>query len=163
MDFAKVIQKIPVFNGLSQYQVQQFLRECKSRAYKKNEVLCSAGEPSNEMFILISGSLKITATNGHLLSQIDTGEIVGEMGLVTNTPRCATITALEPVNVLVIRRRGFTDLLNLDADMGMKIYNNLLKILVVRLRENNEYVSKVQKKGKGEDVDLAKEFAASTV
>ena len=79
MDFTKVIQKIPVFHGLSQYQVQQFLRECKSRVYKKDELLCSAGEPSNEMFILISRSLKVTAPNGHHLSQIRTGEIVGEM------------------------------------------------------------------------------------
>ncbi len=163
MDFTRVIEKIPVFGDLSPYQVQQFLKGCKSRTYKVGQVLCMAGEPSNEMFILITGALSVTTPDGMELTHIGPAGTVGEMGLVTNMPRCATITAITDVNALIISRGQFARLLKEDADMGMKIYHNLLQILVTRLRDNNQYLSKSRKEVKQSRSQIAKQIAASTV
>ena len=163
MDFTRVIEKIPVFSDLSPYQVQQFLKGCKSRTYKAGQVLCKAGEPSNEMFILVTGALSVTTSDGVELTHIGPAGTVGEMGLVTNMPRCATITAVTSVNVLIINRGHFTKLLKEDADMGMKIYHNLLQILVSRLRENNQYLSRSLQEAKKSRTEFAKQIAASTV
>ncbi len=163
MDFTRVVEKIPIFSDLSPYQVQQFLKGCKSRTCKAGQVLCKAGEPSNEMFILVTGALSVTAPDGVELTHIGPSGTVGEMGLVTNMPRCATITAVTPVNVLVINRGYFTKLLKEDADMGMKIYHNLLQTLVSRLRENNQYLSKSRQEAKKSRAESAKQIAASTV
>ncbi|MSS72396.1 MAG: cyclic nucleotide-binding domain-containing protein [Candidatus Latescibacteria bacterium] len=97
------------------------------------------------------------------LTHIGPAGTVGEMGLVTNMPRCATITAITDVNALIISRGQFTRLLKEDADMGMKIYHNLLQILVTRLRDNNQYLSKSRKEVKQSRSQIAKQIAASTV
>lgn len=163
MNFSRVVRKIPVFRDLSSYQVQQFLGGCTSRTYKAGELLCRAGEASNEMFILISGALRVTSSSGVQLTHISPAEIVGEMGFVTNMPRCATITAATNVNVLVVGRGKFNNLLKEDADMGMKIYHNLLQAMIVRLRENNKYITKPRKEAEVSRSDQDKRIAASTL
>ena len=163
MDFARVISKIPVFHDLSPYQLQQFLKLCKSRTYKTGEPLCKVREASNEMFIVVTGALAVATVDGVELSHIGPGGTVGEMGLVTNTPRCATITAVTDVNALVIGRGPFMNLMKEDVDIGMKIYHNLLIILVTRLRENNHYISKSHRGVNRSSADQDKQLAASTV
>ncbi len=163
MDYARVISKIAAFHDLSPYQLQQFLKLCKSRTCKVGEVLCKVGEASNEMFIVVTGALAVSTEDGIELSHIGPGGTVGEMGLVTNTPRCATITAITDVNALVIGRGQFMNLMKEDVDIGMKIYHNLLIILVTRLRENNQYISKAHRGVKHSSADQDKQLAASTV
>lgn len=163
MDFTRLIEKIPVFHDLSPYQVQQFLKLCKSRTYKVGETLCKVNEPSAEMFIIVTGALSVATAEGVELTHIGPGVTVGEMGLVTNTPRCARITAVTDVNVLVIGRGAFMNLMKEDVDIGMKIYHNLLLILVTRLRENNQYISKTHRGPGRSSADQDKRLAASTV
>ncbi len=67
------------------------------------------------------------------------------------------------MNALVVSRGQFTKLLKEDADMGVKIYHNLLQIFVTRLRENNQHISKSRQEARQSRSEVAKQIAASTV
>ena len=76
------------------------------------------------MYLLLSGRLSVKTR------KVDLGEIrpvgvVGEMGVVTGQPRCATIVASEDSQLLAIRKTTLDMLLKKDADIGMQVYKNL--------------------------------------
>ena len=90
-DNAKVIEKIPLFRGLSHHQVQQILKAGKLKAYGKGKFLFKDGAKSTEMYVVLAGEL--TVREGAVeLARIQPVEIVGEMGVITSPSDSATRT-----------------------------------------------------------------------
>jgi CRP-like cAMP-binding protein len=63
--------------------------------------------------------------------------IVGEMGVLTNQPRSATVVSQRASKVLSIPNEPLQRLIEEDTDMGLQIYRNVTHLLSARLRENN--------------------------
>jgi len=81
-----------------------------NRVYPKNTMICSEGEPGDELFIIQKGSVKITKIvedNEVLLAILKGGDIFGEMALLENKPRAATVIAHEDVHVMAVNRANF--------------------------------------------------------
>ena len=68
LQFIKILEKIPIFQGLTFGQFQKILRICSKRFFKRDSNLCSTGDDSKEMFILLKGELKVTFHDGKELS-----------------------------------------------------------------------------------------------
>ena len=62
---------------------------------------------------------------------------MGEMGVLTDQPRSASVVANQPSRMLSIRRDDLLRLIEEDKDMGFKIYQNVTRLLCNRLRDNN--------------------------
>ena len=135
-DNAKIVEKIPFFRGLSLHQVRQILSAGQMSAYKQGHILANDGDKSTAIYILLTGSLAIKA--GEIeLARVKAVDIVGEMGVVTNEPRCATIEVAEEASVMIIGKMQFDVALRKDVDMAAKIYKNMVSSLCQKLRENN--------------------------
>ena len=65
-----LIQKIPIFKGLTLNQFKQILRICSKKPYPEDTVVIQAGSESKRMFILIKGILKVVFADGKELSRI---------------------------------------------------------------------------------------------
>ena len=76
-------------------------------------------------------------------------DIVGEMGVVTNHPRCATIEVLTDATVIMVGKMQFDALLKQDVDMAARVYKNMLDSLSQKLRSNNERLAE----GSSDDKD----------
>jgi CheY-like chemotaxis protein len=133
----QIIKKIPVFEQLSPNQVQSLLSICVSKTCDADDVLCSHGTPSDEMYVLISGELAIVTPDGTRVATVKPVTTVGEMGLVTRQVRAATVQATKPTKVLVINKSQFENLLRNDPSVQARVYRNIVGILSDRIVNDN--------------------------
>ena len=139
-DNLKIIEKIPLFRGLSLNQVHQLLDASQMTTYPKDRLLCLEGDKSTDMFILLAGQLVVRKEDVEL-ARVTPVEVIGEMGMVTSQPRSATVQVVEEATVLWISKMKFEVVLKNDADAAAKIYRNMLVTLCQRLRETNARLS----------------------
>lgn len=140
-----IIEKIPFFRGLLPHQARQLLRIGRVRKFLKSQVLCQDGDNSTAMYILLDGELVVKDEDVEL-ARLTPLDIVGEMGLVTGLPRCATIEVTEDATLMVVGRIEFDALLKTDGKMAAQIYKNMLDSLCRKLRENNVQLVKSRSK-----------------
>ena len=111
------------------------------RVYRPGQTLFHEGDQAWAAFLIESGEVEILRSAGQrhevLLATVGPGELVGEMGLIDNSPRSATARALGMTVVQVINEQNFSRLLT-NAEPGLVA---LLKVLLRRLRVANETVS----------------------
>lgn len=90
----------------TQLDIERKLVEGLLRTYRKEEVLCRQGDPGSELFILMEGRLAVfMGENEEPIAHVETpGEVIGEMSLLLNAPRTATLVADETTVISVVRK-----------------------------------------------------------
>ena len=94
------------------------------------EVLFKEGEPSDSLYIVISGRLRVVSRapedqSERLVADLGHGEIVGEMGLVCDEPRSATVVAIRDTNLAKLTEAGLN---RLAASCAQPIYSAIIKV-----------------------------------
>jgi len=125
---------------LSEVQLQLLTQVLSRKAYPKNSTIIAAGDPTDAMYIVVSGRLKVVMSDKEgqevILAILNQGEFFGEMGLIAQAPRSATVTTIEPCELLTITRADFTKCLQGNFDLTM----NVIRGLVKRLREADKKI-----------------------
>lgn len=109
------------------------------KAYSKGALILKQGEDGHSAYLIQSGSVSIfTEQDGKKveLSRLKTGEIFGEMALVVNEPRAASVIAMEDTNVIVISRELYRDKLERTDPMMRAI----VQMLVRRVTASNKAI-----------------------
>ena len=98
--------------------------------WEAGEVIYRAGDPSNEAFLIMEGSVQIFTSEGLLLNRIGTNEILGETSLLLNVSRTVTaIAALTGAKATRIPRQYFVDIAARDRVMGALIRKNQYQLI----------------------------------
>ena len=129
----QVIQKISVFKGLDLEHIQRLLRSGTSKSYGIGERIYSIDEPSDEMLVLLKGKLVVTTAGGEELATIFPGMVTGEMGVFTNHPRSAHITAVEASMGMVIGRKALLSVWASYTTVHICMLDNVVEILSERI------------------------------
>jgi CRP/FNR family transcriptional regulator, cyclic AMP receptor protein len=116
----ELIRQVPLFASLAKPQLAQIASIADEIELPQGKVLTRQGERGREFFVLLEGEAEVRR-NGRKLATRRSGEFFGEMALVSNRPRIATITATTPVRVLVIGDREFQALLVREARIALKV------------------------------------------
>ena len=110
--------------------------------FSDGEVIISEGITSNNAYIVLRGKVRVTKKLDRktlVLSTLKEGDIFGEMGLITNAPRSATVTALGDVEVGFIDKEKFDELLDtLPTDVRV-----IITALVNRLRSTSDMMIRI--------------------
>lgn len=126
------------FPGISQLEIDELINRSQVRNYVKGIVLTHEGEVESKFYILLDGRVSVTKTINNIeqryLKELDAGDFFGEMALIHNAPRAATVTTLEPVTVLEIDREDFDRVLRNSSSVAMAMVCEISS----RLRENDE-------------------------
>lgn len=125
---ASLIKQVPLFAGCSKGELRKIASIADELDLREGSALTREGDRGHEFLVLISGSAEVTQGN-KLLAKIGDGDFLGEIALVLDTPRSATVTATSPVRLLVIERRAFKQLLR-DVPA---IQTKVLEALATRL------------------------------
>ena len=135
-----LLRNVPLFSMLAEGQLQLLTRVLSRKAYPKNSTIIAAGDPTDAMYIVVSGRLKVIMSDKEgqevILAILNQGEFFGEMGLIAQAPRSATVTTIEPCELLTITRADFTKCLQGNFDLTM----NVIRGLVKRLREADKKI-----------------------
>lgn len=106
-----LLRRIDVFAPLSPAAVESLARGLKEMRFAAGDVLVREGEPSDLFYVIETGRVEVTQT-GRLLRHEGPGEYFGEIGLLRDVPRTATISAAEDTVVQTITREDFLSAVN---------------------------------------------------
>jgi CRP/FNR family cyclic AMP-dependent transcriptional regulator len=130
----QLLRRVWLFAELADDELEQIARLARERTCRSGEVLVHQGEASGDLFTVIQGRLKVvsTAPEGDevLLSVIGAGEVFGELALLDDKPRSATVCAVEHCRLLVVPRASFRPLLLRMPTLGLR----LLQIMAGHVR-----------------------------
>lgn len=123
----KLISRVPLFANCSKGELQEIAAIADEIDIAEGKELTTEGSPGREFFVLIEGTASV-AQDGDQINDLGPGDFFGEVALVKDTPRTATVTATSPVRALVVTRQNFKRLIERQPD----IERTVLKALVDR-------------------------------
>jgi CRP-like cAMP-binding protein len=129
-----VLSAIPLLASLEPEQLYDVAVIATERGLAAGETLCREGEPGHEVYVVIAGSGDVTRERdgGKVpLGRVATGDCVGELAVLDEAPRAATIEAVEPMRVLAIDGASFRGLLATQPDLSAAVVGMVTR----RLRE----------------------------
>jgi CRP/FNR family transcriptional regulator, cyclic AMP receptor protein len=133
--YEDVIAQVPLFSDLTQREQSVLAANCRERDYPEGATLLRQGETGVGLFIITSGRAQVTqqTPDGSMrdLGAFERGAVIGEMSLLDDLPRTATMTALEPTRALVIPVWDFRAALRESPEIAIK----LLSVMSRRLRK----------------------------
>ena len=133
--FEDVLAQVPLFSNLSKHELAILAKSCREREYPSGATLLRQGETGVGLFVIVSGSVRVTqhqeGGDEHELTTLGRGDVLGEMSLLDDLPRSATALALEPTKALVLPVWDFRAALREAPDIGV----SLLSVLSRRLRQ----------------------------
>lgn len=127
---------VGLFSGLDKKELRHIANNCQERRFSAGTVLMQQGDTGAGLFVLISGKVKITQTAASHdgtedLGTAGPGEVLGEMSLLDDLPRSATVTAVEDTTALLLPIWDFRTSLRNSPEIAVK----LLAALSHRLRK----------------------------
>jgi CRP-like cAMP-binding protein len=112
----------------SEKQLQFIATRVEELDFKAGKVLCQQGKSGGEFFIVLSGEAEVER-DGKVVDTIKVGDHFGEISLIDDGPRTATVTAKTPLHCLVLSPRQFQDVLHQDAEIAVHILRDVTKRL----------------------------------
>jgi CRP/FNR family cyclic AMP-dependent transcriptional regulator len=150
-----LLKKISLFQDLDEDEIKQVLQRTSPRNFAAGQVILKEGETGDSLFIMCQGEVEITKALTLVLDE-DTpkekvmirlraldGVCFGEMALLENEARSATVTALTECKLLELHCQDFLALVRENPGMGLKIVLNLAQVLSRHLRKSNQDVIKL--------------------
>ena len=118
------IDSIPIFIDLDEQEQEDVSQSCTPRNYPKNSMIILEEEFGDIVFIIVSGTVKITRVNDEgkevILSLLGPGEIFGEMAILDGEARSANALAQENCELIAIQRSEFLRLLRRNFKISFK-------------------------------------------
>src|SRR3954464_13136071 len=119
-----------MFPKLSAAEIERIRRFGEIRRYRAGEAMVTTGEPSPGMFVILSGSVSVTARDplGHKLpvAEEGPGDFLAEVGQLSGGPALVDVHAITDVETLLIPPEGLRSVLIAEAQLGEKIMRALI-------------------------------------
>src|ERR671918_2027299 len=116
----EALKRAPLFEGLSKKELAQLARVSEDMEIPKGQVLTKEGEIGHEFFVIVEGETEVTK-NGKRVAKRGGGDFIGEIALIEETPRTATVTAKTPLRVFVLTTKDFHHLLEENPKVERKV------------------------------------------
>jgi hypothetical protein len=131
----EAVDRIGLFRGLSDEQTRRLAGMFEILPFEAGQMVFSRGEPSEQMYIVLSGKLAIHIDGAASpVGLVGPGECLGEVALLSEAVHSATAVALEAVETGVLTRAGLVELVRQRPDIGVVLYQNLARGLGDKLR-----------------------------
>jgi signal transduction histidine kinase len=126
------------FPGISQLEIDELVTRSHVKNYPAKTILCHEGKLEDKFYILLDGKVDVTKTINNAeerqLKVLDAGDFFGEMAIMHNAPRGATVTASCPITVLEIDKENFDRVIQRSSTISVAMVRKISR----RLRENDE-------------------------
>ena len=116
----ELIKHAALFSNCSKRELEQIAQIADEIDLREGKEMTRQGERGREFFVLLEGAADVKK-DGRRINELGAGDFFGEIALVSDTPRTATVTATSPVRALVITERSFQRLLKDQPDIQSKV------------------------------------------
>jgi len=130
-----VLKAVPLFSSCPDEQLRMLAAVVTRKSTPRSTTVMAGGDATDSLYIVLSGRLKVLMSDAEgkevILSILGPGEFFGEMGLIDDSPRSASVVSMEPCELLSIAKRDFKNCLAENFEMAMAVMRGLVR----RLRE----------------------------
>jgi CRP/FNR family cyclic AMP-dependent transcriptional regulator len=130
-----VLKTVPLFASLAEEQLRMLTTMLTRKSTPRSTTIMAGGDPTDSLYIVLSGRLKVMMSDSEgkevILAILGPGEFFGEIGLIDDEPRSATVVTIEPCELLSIAKRDFKKCMAENFQMTEAVMRGLVK----RLRE----------------------------
>ncbi len=133
------LKKIPALECFSERDLETFMRFSEVKTYKENTIIIEENTLDDRVFYLINGKAKVMKNGRELIILRRTGDVFGEIGVVTGIARSASVYAAGPTTCLIVQTSQI-DNLNEENRLTFKyvLYRGFAEILANRLKRTTE-------------------------
>lgn len=136
----EVLRAVPLFSLFDHEQLEMLAPFLQIRSYPRNTPVLRAGEEIDALYVILSGRVKVLIPDKHgrevILAVMGPNEFFGEMGLLDQQTRSASVETLETSKMVRLSKAGFFGCLENNFNMAMLIIRNLVK----RLRDADRQI-----------------------
>jgi CRP/FNR family cyclic AMP-dependent transcriptional regulator len=148
------LRSIPLFSQASQDDLERLATHLIERRFPKDAIIVEEGLAGDYMYVIREGRVKVTKASEDgrekIMNIFGPGDFFGEMALLDQQPRSASVKTLEATQLLALSRRDFLEMLRTSSDLALSVIEELTR----RLRDTGEQASsisfqKVQERARG--------------
>jgi CRP/FNR family cyclic AMP-dependent transcriptional regulator len=140
----ELLARVPLFSGFAPRELDALVPAARAVTVAARDEVFHKGDAGSQLYVVIDGRLKALTTSPEgddvVFNVMGPGEVFGEMALLSESPRSATVRAIERCDLLVLDRRDFLAFLNRHPDVAVR----MLTLLVERLVRVSELVEDIQ-------------------
>jgi len=120
----ELIRRLPLFELCSKRDLRRIAALAVERTVDEGTELIREGEPGTEFFVVVEGEVEVRR-RGRRVARLGPGSYVGEIALLSRSPRTATVVAATDLRVLAIAGRDFVELLDAIPELWLKVARTL--------------------------------------
>ena len=143
-----VLKEVPIFEELSNREIQNIARIAYQRHYNAGEVIIHEGQNAAGMYIMVDGQAEVTKAleDGTILhlTTLENSGLFGDVGLLDSSPRTATVKATQDSSIIGFFRPELLELMNSNPRLASKVIFKLGQILTTRFRFIHSEFEKAQ-------------------
>jgi hypothetical protein len=122
------LRRVPLFFELTPVDLKQVGAIATERTYPDGMVIAQQGEPGDEMYVIVSGEIRVLTGANMELARRKTGEYVGEMAIISQEPRMASLVAAGDVRLLCIDQKNFEGLLRERPETSLAVMRGVARL-----------------------------------
>ncbi len=131
------LSRVPLFGNCTAAEIAQIAAVSQEHDFQPGQIIVTQGTPGQAFYMILSGRVEILRDDNSL-GAFGPGDFFGEMSLLDQAPRSATIKALEETHCLMLSSWDFKSVLEKAPSIAVK----LLEVLSRRLRVADERISR---------------------
>ena len=147
MDNLELLQKTALFRGSSKEELELILGLFQERMIKPNASIFTENMPAESLSIVKSGTVRISMMAGESQEQglllLGPGEFFGELALVQESNRLVTARAETPVDLLILTRKDFQAMIDLEPRTAARVLMIISKLLAMRVKNYSERLKEI--------------------
>ncbi len=131
MDAEQTLASVPLFAGLDGRSLKRLAEQAKRRTYAPGDPIIRQDAPASALYVITRGRVRVHegGDEGATLTELIPGEFFGELALIEDRPRTASVTAVEETECMLFVAWEFTALLKEHPDIAVPIMHALIKRL----------------------------------
>ena len=126
-----MLNKLYMFSELASEEKEILVQHSTTRAYPANTILIREGESTDSFYVVLEGEVKVLVSDDQgkevILNILGPGEYFGELAMLDDEPRSATIKTMMPTRVMVITKHDFKSCLAANPEMAYKLIEALIR------------------------------------
>jgi CRP-like cAMP-binding protein len=144
----EALRKVPLFHGIDDTKLRLLAFISDRTEFQTGERLCTQGEEGDSAFIILSGDADVlvnTPAGEKKVAQVSENSIVGEIAILCDVPRTATLVAASNMDVLMVSKDDFLKLLNEFPDISLEV----MRTLAMRLERTTRDLAEARQGNSG--------------
>lgn len=129
MDGKVVLNKVSLFEGLPDSDLKQISNLATVRTFPRNTVIISEGDNSDSMYVVLAGKVKVYLSDDEgkeiIINILKEGDYFGELALLDESPRSASVMTLEDCRFAVLSKRAFDECLKSNPEIALQVIRGL--------------------------------------